>query len=142
MDKARAVINLKEGVIELEGPVDFVRSHLSRYQAAMKELRGLTGDVAPESKKEKTLPRKRKGAGLRPRKGERGSPKAVIGGYVKAGFFDEPRSIGDVRRRLNEEGLTFSDNATRASFKNLIAAGSLERLGRSRAMRYRRPAQP
>jgi hypothetical protein len=37
MDEARVVINLKEGIIELEGPVDFVRHYLDMYQSAILE---------------------------------------------------------------------------------------------------------
>jgi hypothetical protein len=37
MDEARVVINLKEGIIELEGPVDFVRHYLDMYQSTILE---------------------------------------------------------------------------------------------------------
>jgi hypothetical protein len=36
MDEAKAIINIKEGLIELSGPVDFVRQYLDRYQSAIK----------------------------------------------------------------------------------------------------------
>ena len=38
MSEARVVIDLKEGVIELEGPVDFVRHYLEIYQPAVKRV--------------------------------------------------------------------------------------------------------
>ena len=45
MDEARVVINLKEGIIELQGPVDFVRHYLDTYQPAIKGLQSLPKDV-------------------------------------------------------------------------------------------------
>lgn len=36
MDQAKAIINLKEGTVQLEGPVEFVREYLDRFAA--KEL--------------------------------------------------------------------------------------------------------
>ncbi len=38
MDEARVVINLKEGVIEIQGPVDFVRHYFDLYQPAIKKM--------------------------------------------------------------------------------------------------------
>ena len=38
MAEARVVIDLKEGVIELEGPVDFVRHYLEIDQPTLKRL--------------------------------------------------------------------------------------------------------
>ena len=36
MDQAKAVINLNEGVIQLEGPVGFVQRYLEKYAPAKK----------------------------------------------------------------------------------------------------------
>jgi len=38
MDQAKAVINLSEGIIQLEGPVEFVQRYLEKYALAMKGL--------------------------------------------------------------------------------------------------------
>ena len=43
MDQAKAVINLNEGIIQLEGPVEFVRRYLEKYAPATKVF------SAPES---------------------------------------------------------------------------------------------
>jgi len=38
MDQAKAVIKLNEGIIELEGPIEFVERYLERYGAAIRGL--------------------------------------------------------------------------------------------------------
>ncbi len=60
MDEARVVMNLKGGIIELQGPVDFVRQYLDTYQLAIKGLQNLPKDIAVSGQKAKTSPRKRK----------------------------------------------------------------------------------
>ena len=143
MDEARAVINLKEGIIELQGPVEFVRHYLNTYQSAIAQLQGL--DIAAGPKNERPLSRKGKEApATKVGKGKRGSSAVAIRRfrrYMKAGFFDEPRAIGDIRGRLNEEGITFTDNVIRAGLRNLSDGGALERVGRAKATHYHRPTQ-
>ena len=56
--------------------------------------------------------------------------------FVGSGFFDEPRTIGDVKRRLNESGLAFSDRAVKVSLTRLVKANSLKASGKGRAVRY------
>ena len=56
----RCVINLKEGIIELEGPVDFVRHYLDMYQFTINELQGLPKDISVGPEKARALPWKRK----------------------------------------------------------------------------------
>ena len=47
------VIDIKEGVIELEGPIDFVRHYLEVYQPAIKKI----GQVATANQARKHLKR-------------------------------------------------------------------------------------
>ena len=141
MDEARVVIDIKEGVIELEGPVDFVRHYLDMYQSAIKELQGLPGDIAVSPQKARALPRKRKEAPrIKVEKRKRASCTGTIRSYLEAGFFDEPRSTGEVKQRLNETGLTFTDNAVRMSLSRLSQAGLLDSMRKGRSVSYRRQA--
>ena len=142
MDEAKVVINLKEGIIELQGPVDFVRHYLDTYQPAIKGLQGLPKEVAASPEQTKAVPRKRKAApGTRTAKRKRASCIGSIRSDLEAGFFDEPRSTGEVKQRLSEAGLTFTDNGVRASLKRLSLAGSLDIVRKGRSVRYQRRVQ-
>ena len=139
MDDARAVINLKEGIIELQGPVDFVQHYLDTYQPAIKGLPGLPQDVAVRPEKAKALPRKRKVATVtKAEKGKRASCTGAIRSDLEAGFFDESRSTDEVKQRLSEAGLTFTDNGVRASLRRLSLAGLLDTVRKGRSVRYQR----
>ena len=140
MDEAKAVINIKEGVIELQGPVDFVRHYLDRYQFAIKELQGLPKSVAVRPEKAEALPRKEKKAPRRKaRRIARGSCTGAIRSCLDQGFFAEPRSIGEVKQKLSETGLTYADGAVRAGLKRLVQSGSLGTTGKRTSLRYHKP---
>jgi hypothetical protein len=139
MDEARVVINLKEGIIELQGPVDFVRHYLNTYQPAIKGLESLPKDVAVSPEKAKTAPRKRKAVPSTKRETKkRTSCTKAIRSDLEAGFFDEPRSVAEVKQRMNETGLTFIDSNIRTSLKRLVKSGPLGMTGRGRTVRFRR----
>ena len=120
--QAKAEINLKEGVIILEGPVDFVRHYLDIYRIALQGMATTEGQTA--------LARKR---GRR----EGTSLTGAIGKEVEAGFFDEPRSVADVKNRLSEAGLKFTDSSLRRGLRRLARSGALVSIGRRRSLRYR-----
>ena len=144
MGEARVIINLKEGIIELQGPVDFVRHYLDTYQPAIKGLQDLPKfkEVVASPEKAKALPRKRKTApAAKAKKGKRTSCAGAIRSELKAGFFDEPRSTSEVKRQLSQTGLTFTDEGVRVSLRRLSLAGSLDAVREGRSVRYQRPAK-
>jgi len=97
MDEAKVVINLKEGIIELQGPVEFVRHYLDMYQPAIKGLESLPQQATVTLEKAKALPRKRKPTPAAKVKRERPVPcTRAIRSDLEAGFFDEPRSTSDI----------------------------------------------
>ncbi len=142
MDEARVVINLKEGIIELQGPVDFVRHYLDAYQFAVKELQGLPKDAAMSTQKEKALPRERKEVPRsKARETKRATGAGAIRGYLQEGFFDQPRSTREVKQRLNDAGLARTSNAIRITLEKLSVAGLLDRVTKGRSVRFQRPVQ-
>ena len=142
MDEARVVINLKEGVVELQGPPDFVRHCLDMYQPAIKGLLGLPSEAAAKPEKSKPLSRERRvPAAARARKGKPNSCMGVIRSDLEAGFFDEPRSTGEIKERLSEAGITVTDSGVRANLRKLSAAGWLGTVRKGRSIRYQRRGQ-
>ncbi len=139
MDEARVIINLKEGIIELQGPVGFVRHYLDTYHSAIKGLQHLPRDIPVSPEETEALPRKMKTAPApKAEKRERASYAGAIRSDLEAGFFDEPRSPGEVKQRLSEAGLTFTDNGVRASLKRLSLTGLLDSVQKGRSVRYQR----
>ncbi len=141
MDEAKIVMNLKEGIIELQGPVEFVQHYLDTYQFAIKGLQVLNKSAVSELEA-KASPRKRKGLlRSKPKETKRTSSVVAIRSFLQDGFFDEPRSAREVRQRLNEVGVALTSNAIRTSLGKLSVAGLLARVTNGkRSVLYRRIA--
>jgi len=137
MERARVVINIKEGVIEFEGPLDFVSDSLEKYGAAVNRLLGggRSVTVAPATAASETGRNKRG----RPSKKSEAKPSTCVEALrqsVAEGFFSEARTIGDVGKHLAEEGFSFTPRAVRAGLTRLVNTGRLETTGRGRGLRY------
>ena len=138
MEEARVVIDLKEGVIELQGPVDFVRHYLEIYQRSIKGLQVSPGKAAAGPEKPARLTRGKKRKSTR---GKRVSCTAAIRNEIKTGFFDDPRSTSDVKQRLKEGDFEFSDGNVRNSLKRLVTSGALGAYGKGGSLTYSKPGQ-
>jgi hypothetical protein len=141
MDEARVVINLKEGIVELQGPPDFVRHCLDMYQPAIKGLLGLPGEAATRAEKTRPLRRERKVPAAKALRGKRTSCMGLIRSDLEAGLFDKPRSTGEIKQRLAEAGVTFTDSGVRANLRRLSLAGALDIVRKGRSVRYQRRAR-
>ena len=139
MDEARVVINLKEGIVELQGPPDFVRHCLDMYQPAIKGVLGLPQETAASPERVSPVPEKRKVAAVtRPRRRKRPSGLGTIQSDLEMGFFDEPRSTDEIKRRLSEEGVSITDGGVRANLRKLTLDGLLDTVRKGRLVRYQR----
>ena len=142
MVEAKVVINLKEGIIELQGPVEFVQHYLNAYQPAIKGLQNLPKGVVMSPEKAKVAPRKRKAApSAKNKKGKQTPCTKAIRNALETGFFEEPRSTGEIKKRLGETGFTFTDSNIRNSLTRLAKAGTLVTMGRGSKLQYRRSDQ-
>jgi hypothetical protein len=134
MDEARAVINIKEGTIEIQGPVDFVRHYFDLYQPIIRKMSVLAGQAQALEK----APRGRRAAAERVKSVP--CPKAIRS-ELEAGFFDGPRSVGEIKQRLGEAGYDFTDSNVRNCLKRLTASGVLNAIGSGRGLRYQKMGQ-
>jgi len=139
MEDAKVVINLKEGIIEIEGPADFVKHCLDMYGPGIRGLLGLPQDAAAAPEKAGGVPRKRTAAVAKPRRGRRVTVMATIRDDLETGFFDRPRSAAEIKQQLSDAGLAFTDTGVRANLRKLTRDGLLDAVKKGRSVRFRRP---
>jgi len=143
MDEARVVINLKEGIVELQGPPDFVRHCLDIYQPTIKGIQGLPQDTVERPEMARRLPEKRKAAAvIKPHRGKRGSGIGTLRSDLEAGFFDEPRSTDEIKRRLSDSGVSITDSGVRANLRKLKLDGLLDTVRKGRSVLFQRRGRP
>jgi len=142
MEDAKVVINLKEGIIEMEGPADFVQRCLDMYGPSIRGLLGMPQDAPVSTEKAKPLGRARKATAVaKPRRGKRATVMGAMRSDVKSGFFDEPRSTAEIKQRLSDAGLTFTDSGVRANLRKLTLDGLLDAAKKGHAVRFQRRAR-
>ena len=130
MTEARVFIDLKEGVIELEGPIEFVEKYMAKYAP---------GDKVGASEK----PAVKRGPGRptkadKPVRKKRVSCDKVIAQLTNAGYFAQSRGFGSIKTEIINVEPGCSDGKIRKSLKNAIAAGTLAASGAGRGMKYTR----
>jgi hypothetical protein len=126
MTEARVFIDLKEGVIELEGPIDFVEKYMAKYAP---------GAAAPEKPAVKRGPG-RPAKAAKPAKKKKVSCDKIIGAMVAEGFFSQGRGFGAIKAKVLETEPGCSDNRIRKALKNAIAGGKISASGAGRGMKY------
>lgn len=131
MGQAKAVINLKEGVIQLEGPVEFVRQYLDMYRSAI-------GGVEERPKTVAVVAKKEVAARGRRRRAKRLSCVRAIRKEINGGFFSELRSAKEVAQQLAERGVACGPESVRISLRKLTGDGLLDRTKEGRSSRYQR----
>ena len=130
MTEARVFIDLKEGVIELEGPIEFVEKYMAKYAPG--------GKTAPETVEK---PAVKRGPGRPPKAGKPARKKKiscdkVVIDLLGAGFFGQSRGFGAIKAEIVTVEPGCSDNKIRKALKNAIAAGKLVSSGAGRGMKY------
>jgi len=61
---------------------------------------------------------------------------------MEAGFFDKPRSTGEIKQRLSEADLNSTDDGVRANLRRLSLSGALDVVRKGRSVRYQRRVRP
>ena len=138
MDQAKAVINLKEGTIQLEGPVEFVREYLNWFAQWGTEgmPEGTRSVPKPEAERGKRRTRRHRLG----RQTGRSSLADAISSEVESGFFGERRPVREVVQRLAEKGAAYSTNSVRTGLKAFVESGVLTRSGAGKNTRYQQSA--
>ncbi|MBI2854812.1 MAG: hypothetical protein HYX87_07845 [Chloroflexi bacterium] len=134
MDQAKAVINLKEGNFQLEGPVDFVREYLERFAAA-KGLQSVPQELQIIPAKGVT---KDTGKAVRRayRRRRRVSSVGAIQAALNAGFLSQAKSAREINQHLAEKGRSYSPQTIRIGLRKLIDRGLLSKTSAGRGTRY------
>ncbi len=136
MDQAKAVINVKEGIIQLEGPVEFVTRYLDLYRTKITGVAG-AGESSLAAPANEVIARS-KAPARKPRSRRRATCIGVIRKEIKKGFFAEPRSVKDIQQQVTETGVACTDGAVRMNLKRLSDRGLLEPIKEARSISYRR----
>jgi hypothetical protein len=131
MNEAKAIINIKEGIIELQGPVEFVRTYLDRYHDAVKGRQGEEERKESPQVKAEPVPEK-----------EPASPEmpvtciGTIRDFIISSFFNEQRSFVDVKKQFGKGQVVYPDKTIRAGLSRLVKTGVLGTNGKRRGLRY------
>jgi len=133
MDTVRAVINTKEGIIELEGPQQFVEKYLDQYKQLIVSLPTApkTTKTADASEKEEDKTAKRK---LRTRTGPTCTQK--VNELLDEGYFKQPKTRADVQSEILNRGLRFESSEVSAILINFFNGGKLKRTGTGTKAQY------
>ncbi len=135
MDTVKAVINLKEGTVQLEGPQEFVEKYLDKYDSIVtnwKTVSPLSPKKEEEGEIEEPIPKRTRT--VRPKTGPPCGEKTRE--LISAGFFKEQRTSTDVQQQLLEKGNRYDVSLVSATLNNLFRAGKLERTGVGRGAKY------
>ena len=131
MVNARILLDIQEGIIEIEGPVEFVEKHLARF--APIEFDTVEYD-APASQK------KTGRTGKITRKQRKSNCRQVIDGLIAGKFFNRARGFVSVKQEVLKKVPECSDSVIRSLLKTAVADGILKAEGFGRGMKYSRVA--
>ncbi|MBA7683017.1 hypothetical protein ES703_91373 [subsurface metagenome] len=132
MDIVKAVINIKEGVIELEGPQEFVEKYLELYRPDASKWQTALLQKGEVKTKEEAPKRVRT---AKPKRGVTCAEKVLE--LRSEGYFKEPRARAEVQQYLKEKkGLIYKSNEVAANLKNLFSRGELQRLTEGKTFKY------
>ncbi len=129
MDIVKAVINLKEGTLQLEGPQEFVEKYLDQYdsiiknwktffQLSPKEVEGEVEEAS--SKRKRTRITKPKGTS---------SCMGRIRNLIDENYFKDPRTSTEVMNWLKEQkGALYDSSPITAALNQFIKSSKLRRI--------------
>lgn len=138
MEIVKAVINIGEVTIQLEGPREFVERYLDQYQSIIEK--GLTStSISHVTSKETKVKKVEKPAPKRIRtvKSKVGpTATAKIQELVDESYFKEQKTRVDVQEELLKRGLRYESGLISAVLNNLFRGGKLLKTGVGKNAKY------
>ncbi len=131
-EHVKALINMRDGTIQLEGPEKFVEKYLDQYKNIILTSAPIkTSKIADTTEKttEKTS-RKRQKKGT----GQSCSPRIIE--LLSEGYFKEPRTRAEVQQELLNRGYRFEGREVSATLINYFTSGKLRRTGAGSTAKY------
>jgi hypothetical protein len=126
MDIVKATINTKDGLIQLEGPQDFVEKYLDQYKQLIVSLQTApkTSKTADTAEKEKDKIPKRK-----PRTKTGPTCTQKVQELLDEGYFKQPKTRADVQNELLNRGTRFESSKVSAVLNNFFKLVKLKKTG-------------
>jgi hypothetical protein len=134
VDVVKALINLKDGTIQLEGPQEYVEKYLDKYDPMIKEWKPFSTLPQEGESREVEKPVTKRTRTVKPKAGP--SCLGSVRSLVEEGYFKEPRLRKDVQERLLSKGLRFESKYVSAALNNLFSGGTLLRKGVGTSAQY------
>ena len=120
--EARVMIDSKEGVIEIEGPIEFVEKHMAMYAPGVKAPKVTVKPPGVKRRSSKKICIK--------------TVKALIG----EGFFAQGRGFGEIKTEFMKRDRDCSDASLRNALKEVLKKKKLSFSGAGRGTRYTQQA--
>lgn len=132
----KALINLKDGTIQLEGPQDFVEKYLDKYHPIIEK--GAKSASIPEKKEEENEGEKAIQKRTRTAKSKAGPTCGEkIRELINEGFFKEPKTGGQITEHLkSQKGLIYLSKDVAANLKRLFDKGNIKRITEGGVFKY------
>ena len=115
---ARIMIDSKEGVIEIQGPLEFVAKYMERYAPGVKQEKTAPAILTPKPLSSKRLCVK------------------TLRALIRENFFAQGRPFGDIKAACISKGARCSDQSLRNALKEMQAKHKLNKNGAGRATSY------
>lgn len=126
MDIVKVVINLKEGVLQLEGPQEFVEKYLNLYLPDASKWELAISQAGEVKVKEEAIPKRARARAPKPK----GAPSCIgrVRALVDEDYFVEPKTSTEVINWLKEKkGFVYGSGPVTAALNYLIKSGTLRR---------------
>ena len=133
MDIVKATINIKDGLIQLEGPQEFVEKYLDQYKQLIATL-----PTAPKTSKTADAAEKGKGETPKRKLRTKTGPTCTqkVQELLTEGYFKQPKTREDVQKELLNRGLRFSSSEVSAILINSFNRNKLKRTSTGRNAQY------